>query len=268
MTTPKKTPSKTPAKAAASSSSSSPSPSRKRKGAATGEAEASSSSAAAVAPARVTHLRIYGYVPNLIGYLRAALTAASVYLLYTAPKGKREDYTWLLGLAAYTASFVLDYFDGLAARRLKQSSNFGAVLDMVLDRVSTMLLLVLLGSRLDTDYFFVYAFLAALDYASHWVQMYASKGHHKGAESNKDKNVFVRTFYGVYPFFAYCCAGTEFFYIVRAALYFYDPPGENIERVVQAALLPAAVMKNVINVAQLFSGFEAVAKADAREKHA
>jgi len=134
---------------------------------------------------------------------------------------------------------------------------------MVTDRVSTMLLLMVLGGKLYPNRFEVYAGLAALDYSSHWVQMYASKGHHK--TTNDDKNIIVRTFYGVYPFFGFCCVGTELFYIFQALLYFM-PSLVIVPGVVTAAeftnyvLLPACVSKNVVNVAQLMSGFEAVAK--------
>lgn len=36
--------------------------------------------------------------------------------------------------ALYGASSLLDAADGYAARRLKQASQFGAVLDMIVDR--------------------------------------------------------------------------------------------------------------------------------------
>ena len=37
--------------------------------------------------------------------------------------------------------------------------------------------------------------------------------------------VFIlRWFYGVYPFFAYCCAGTEFFYLLLYLRHFYPLP--------------------------------------------
>ena len=243
MAPPKKSPSPSPAKAG-------------RAGRAASAAKAS----------KVTHLHVYLFVPNLLGYARVVLTAAAIAVLWTAPKGGKGDFTWVAGIAAYAASFILDYFDGFAARKLNQSSNFGAVLDMVVDRVSTMLLLMTLGARLDAGHWYVYAFLAALDYSSHWVQMYSSKGHHKSAESNKDKNIFVRKFYEVYPLFAYLCAGTEFFYILRAVLFFYPHP--QLELATTVLLMPAAVMKNVVNVAQLCSGFEGVAKADAAAKNA
>jgi len=104
-----------------------------------------------------------------------------------------------------------------------------------------------------------FAFLAALDYSSHWVQMYAAKGHHKS--TNQDKNVVVRIFYEVYPFFGFCCVGTEIFYVAMAALKF--EPNNEILNFFLLPLFVACVSKNVVNIAQLMSGFEAVAKRDA-----
>jgi len=40
----------------------------------------------------------------------------------------------------YFISFVLDYFDGLMARAFKQCSKFGGLLDMLTDRMGTLVL--------------------------------------------------------------------------------------------------------------------------------
>jgi CDP-diacylglycerol--inositol 3-phosphatidyltransferase len=203
-----------------------------------------------------TYVDVYFFIPNLIGYTRVVLTAAGIWLLIKADREKNNE--WILGLVMYTFSFILDFFDGYFARMFSQSSNFGAVLDMVTDRVSTMLLLVVLCSFYPNRFEW-FAFLAALDYSSHWVQMYAAKGHHK--TTNSDKNIIVRTFYGVYPFFGFCCVGTEIFYVALAALHFKED--DEILNFLSYPLFAACVSKNVVNVAQLCSGFEAVAKRDA-----
>ena len=75
------------------------------------------------------------YVPNLIGYSRVLLTAAAYYYF---------ESDWQICLVAYSLSFILDLFDGIAARHFKQCSQFGAVLDMVTDRCSTCGFLMLL----------------------------------------------------------------------------------------------------------------------------
>ena len=68
---------------------------------------------------------VFLYVPNLIGYFRIISALASFYFAKDQP---------LLFLALYALSYLLDAADGPAARYLKQTSMFGAMLDMVTDR--------------------------------------------------------------------------------------------------------------------------------------
>ena len=87
--------------------------------------------------------------------------------------------------------------------------------------------------------------------------MVTAKGHHK--TSNDDKNFIVRFFYSNYPFFAYCCAGTEFYYIALVALkyapaYYLLLPHITLYHVAHYVLAPAAALKNVVNLAQLQAG--------------
>ena len=192
-------------------------------------------------------------------------TFAGIYTLHHQPYAQ----AWLAGLALYSASFVLDFFDGLAARALHQSSNFGAVLDMVTDRCSTAMLLMEL-TVLFPEYFFTLVSLVVLDFSSHWYQMMSAKGHHKQVPT--DKNLIVRIYYGVYPLFAYACAGTEFFYIGLVVQRFapnlelVPGSGITIEQVNQFALFPACVLKQIANVAQLCSGAAAVATEDVERR--
>lgn len=139
-------------------------------------------------------VHVYFYVPNIIGYARVALFALGVYMI--TEEGERYEENaklrevnelseivkskWFIGLLMYIMSFVLDFFDGYAARMFNQSSNYGAVLDMVTDRCATAALLVTLGGVLYRDYLLAFNFLMVLDISSHWYQMQAAaKGHHK-----------------------------------------------------------------------------------------
>jgi CDP-diacylglycerol--inositol 3-phosphatidyltransferase len=188
---------------------------------------------AAATTAVVTAARVLLYVPNLIGYARVALVLASFGLLAAGPRAAWWDAAVLL----YVGGFVGDLFDGLVARRLGQTSDFGGVLDMVTDRCSTLGLLTLLGcdggcsstsSSLDgappglwlpSPRFFRLGavLLQVLDVSSHWCQMYATLAlgvHHKSEEGNADKNFLVRWFYRYYWFFGYLCCGAEFTYVL------------------------------------------------------
>jgi CDP-diacylglycerol--inositol 3-phosphatidyltransferase len=69
---------------------------------------------------------IFLFVPNLIGYTRIILAGLALYFMSYHPK-----YCTL----AYVISCLLDAVDGQAARYLGQTSEFGAVLDMVTDRL-------------------------------------------------------------------------------------------------------------------------------------
>jgi CDP-diacylglycerol--inositol 3-phosphatidyltransferase len=73
----------------------------------------------------------------------------------------------------YALSFVCDELDGRFARMLDQSSTFGAVLDMVTDRVGTSCLLATL-CVLYPAYHPAFLSLLMLDIFSHWFQMYAT----------------------------------------------------------------------------------------------
>ena len=85
-------------------------------------------------PPRPSAPSVWLYLPNLIGYARV------VTILGAAACGTDAALTTPFFLL-YAVSYLLDAFDGPAARYLGQTSRFGAVLDMVTDRVSTALLL-------------------------------------------------------------------------------------------------------------------------------
>ncbi|ETI50920.1 hypothetical protein, variant [Phytophthora nicotianae CJ01A1] len=143
-------------------------------------------------------------------------------------------------------------------------STFGAVLDMVTDRCSTAGLLVVL-SHLYPQYMLVFMYLLILDFSSHWYHMYSSRGHHKVVAA--ERNFLLRFYYGCYPFFGFCCVGTELFYILLYVLHF-DPtlliPFINVPvmQLCYYVCLPACVCKNITNVAQLCSAAYSVAAED------
>lgn len=103
--------------------------------------------------------------------------------------------------------------------------------------------------------------------------------HHKSSEANADHFFLVRWYYQIYPFFAYCCVGTEFTYI---ALYVLSRLNEIQESTPMEKYdyslhkwwwerffifcVPACVIKQLVNVSQLCSACHVVAKHDARAK--
>lgn len=211
------------------------------------------------------------YVPNLIGYARVLCAVSSFLLMICTPQ------LWLLAILLYLTSFVGDLIDGWAARRMKQCSSFGGVLDMVTDRCSTAgLLFVLAGEYSETDttlgfpvFRITFLALLILDISSHWVQMHSSfavGAHHKSAEGNKDKNFLVRWFYQYYWFFGYLCVGAEFTYILMYTLLHMPKNAGLVHNALQALLMacvPGCLAKQAVNVAQLSSSCRAIAQYDA-----
>lgn len=129
---------------------------------------------------------------------------------------------------------------------------------------STAGLLVIL-SHLYPDLLLVFLFLLILDFSSHWYHMYSSKGHHKTVAV--ERNWLLRVYYSNYPFFGFCCVGTEVFYILLYVLHFFPKALIPVADVPLAHLcyyvcLPACVLKNLINIAQLTSAAHSVAVED------
>lgn len=102
--------------------------------------------------------------PSPEGYSRIVLAVASLYYMPLHPR------TCCL---LYSISCLLDALDGLAARAYQQSTKFGAVLDMVTDRCTTACLLVFLASAFPR-WSIVFQGLISLDFASHYMHMYAT----------------------------------------------------------------------------------------------
>lgn len=98
------------------------------------------------------------YYPNIIGYIRLLCMLLSFYFFFSSPA---------LCIFLYLAAFAGDVIDGYVARAFDQSSGYGAILDMVTDRISTAGFLLLL-SHLYRPYAFTFAILLALDISSHW----------------------------------------------------------------------------------------------------
>lgn len=79
---------------------------------------------------------------------------------------------------------MLDALDGAAARRLGQSTRFGAVLDMITDRCTTTCLLVFLASAFPR-WSIIFQGLISLDYSSHYMHMYATLAMGGSQQSHK-----------------------------------------------------------------------------------
>ena len=83
-------------------------------------------------------------LPNILTLLRVLLVPVMV-IVYLA------DISWshLVATVIFVAAAITDWLDGYLARRLQQSSKFGAFLDPVADKLIVAVALVLLAT--DTD---------------------------------------------------------------------------------------------------------------------
>jgi CDP-diacylglycerol--inositol 3-phosphatidyltransferase len=102
----------------------------------------------------------------------------------------------------------------------------------------------------------------------------ANKGHHKAADTLSGRNWLIRLFYGCYPFFAYCCVCTEFFYICLYLLHFNKGAvlvevggvAVTLWHVTFCVCAPACACKQAVNVAQLCAAAYSMAESDVAAK--
>lgn len=209
--------------------------------------------------------RVALFVPNLIGYARIAFSLIS-YLI--AP------YYPMVFLVLYTASFVLDAADGMAARALGQCSHFGSILDMLTDRASTAGMLVILDGVLQpAPHFvtFVLSTLLFLDVSSHFCRMYATVFVQKESHKDVSDSIFwlLRQYYSKRNFMGVLCIGQEFSYIILFAWNAYrDVP--TVNTVLWFSFVACAIpcfLKQVVNVQQLVDGLYHIGVIDAKERN-
>ncbi|KAI0555753.1 CDP-diacylglycerol-inositol 3-phosphatidyltransferase-like protein PIS [Xylaria curta] len=160
---------------------------------------------------------IFLFWPNLIGYFRIVLAIASLYYMPLHPR------TCSL---LYSISCLLDALDGYAARYFNQSTRFGAVLDMVTDRCTTSCLLVFLSSAFPR-WAIVFQGLISLDFASHYIHMYATLAMGGSAESHKNvdksRSWLLNLYYTNKTVLFVTCALNELFFIALYLLSFSSP---------------------------------------------
>lgn len=228
---------------------------------------------------------VYAYVPNLIGYARVLSgVAAFAYALH-----EPATFLWL-----YTISYVLDAFDGYAARALGQcecptttlavaplfftstvafpatsGSDFGAVLDMLTDRIATLCLYIVLG-HIYVPYFLWFMALASLDIVSHWVHTHSTQllkgGSHKSLGAGD--NALLRAYYTMPGFMLVLCVGQEVCLLALYAMHAFHGWETGVEGLgstaaIALAMAPLALLKQVVNVVQMAVAFDKIAASDA-----
>ncbi|KAK2701757.1 hypothetical protein QYM36_019603 [Artemia franciscana] len=188
---------------------------------------------------------VFLFIPNLIGYIRVVFGIAALYVMPSQPT---------IAATLYLLSGILDAFDGHAARYFNQSSQFGAMLDMLTDRCMTMALLVNLATFYPS---WVFAFQLSMvtDISCHWIHIHTSlllgKRSHKCISPSE--NTFLRFYYTSRTFLFTMCAGNELFYAMLYLLYFTEGPlvlGTGLFRILVIVCMPIAIFKSLLAVLQ------------------
>ncbi|RKP14585.1 CDP-alcohol phosphatidyltransferase-domain-containing protein [Piptocephalis cylindrospora] len=210
---------------------------------------------------------VFYYIPNLIGYARVILAAASFYYMPTSP--------WLC-MGMYSVSVLLDAFDGKAARYFDQCSKFGSVLDMVTDRCSTTGLMCYLA-MVYPQWAFAFQLLISLDISSHYMHMYSSLtlGAKSHKAMDKSSNPILRAYYTDQNILFLFCACNELFFQSLYLLSFdihhlvFVGTAMELDLVLGMALLsgPICFGKQVISVVQLVGASKQLARVDADDKN-
>lgn len=141
-------------------------------------------------------LQLIFNVPNIIDYLRIIL----LFFAITQPDN--------IFSVSYIISSSLDFFDGHAARAFNQCSVLGGCLDMIIDRIST----VIIGLRMlkkNIEYYSFVSFYILIDLLSHFVHFTVScmtMSHHKN-----NTNVIMQIYYNKFVLFPICLLSEAFF---------------------------------------------------------
>ncbi|KAK3083524.1 hypothetical protein FSP39_024736, partial [Pinctada imbricata] len=194
-------------------------------------------------------------------YLRAVTAFVAFYYMPTNP--------WAAAFW-YLFSGLLDAIDGHLARMLNQGSRVGAMLDMLIDRCTTMCLLAAL-CHFYPSYMMFFQFSMALDITSHWIHVQSSMM--KGSDSHKKIDLsahpVLRHYYHNRIILFVMCSANELFYCMLYMVYFSSGPqilGIGIFKLILWLSAPLSIIKSLISVLQLATALQNVAAVDIQER--
>lgn len=178
-----------------------------------------------------------------------------------------------LFFVCYLLSELLDALDGHAARYYKQSTKFGAVLDMVTDRCSTSCLIMILG-LFYPEYMAFFLFAVALDITSHYAHLYSALS--RGAKSHKDidlksQNWLLWVYYTNRTVLGVLCLFNEIFFLGLYLCHFELGPlvantGLGVWQIVTLVAFPLSMIKQLMNLIQLRQAAMDIAELDLAER--
>ena len=207
----------------------------------------------------VTPTQVLLYYANIMDYFRVIAAMYAFYISKTDP---------ICFIICYFISFILDAFDGMAARAAHQTSKLGATLDMVTDRISTAGLLAVL-SGFYPEYSTVFVYLIMLDVGSHWLQTHS--GFLVNVKNDNHKNLgekffLLKLYYTNRNVLGIVCLGAEVFLLLLYFNHFYPKFMENqLFAYFFYANFVIYVFKQIISVIQIFGASSRIAVWDAKE---
>ena len=207
----------------------------------------------------VTPTQVLCYYANIMDYFRVVASMYAFYISKTDP---------VLFVICYFISFILDAFDGMAARAAHQTSKLGATLDMVTDRISTAGLLAVL-SGFYPDHSTVFVYLIMLDVGSHWLQTHS--GFLVNVKNDNHKNLgekffLLRLYYTNRNVLGIVCLGAEVFLLLLYFNHFYPELMKNqFYLYFYYVNFAIYVFKQLISIIQIFGASSRIAVWDAKE---
>ena len=139
-------------------------------------------------------------IPNIIGYIRVTLFLAGIWQI-------QSNDNYIFGSSMYVLNCILDELDGRCARRYKQCTQFGALLDIILDVVCMTIWKVGVLTQRYPQYAMAIYFHAAITMMAEWMHHHGSQvgvaiyNPQKGNTSSALLNFYYSGFSGTFGSF-------------------------------------------------------------------
>lgn len=198
-----------------------------------------------------TALPVWLYLSNIVGYIRVLLLIAGLCVTQEHP---------LWGGLLLAMSGLLDMLDGFLARKLNQSSGFGAILDYALDRATAACFFGFVA--------FFYPFLwvpctllLSLDIISHLFHLQASHLQDKTSHKNLAENDpwILRMYYGSKCKLALTCLIHDLF---LGSLFFYKFYPTPFVAICAFLLFPGFLFKTIVHITKIVYSSSILIKMD------
>jgi phosphatidylglycerophosphate synthase len=225
--------------------------------------------------AAATAIRVQSGIPyylcNIIGYVRFAAILASWKFALTDP----YIFTALFAFAS-----LLDAVDGPVARLLNQTSQYGAQLDILMDRFCTeSLIFVVLklglasikeeGERNWHGFYFATLFL--IDFITYWFLIYSKYLVSDGLKPHRETNVLIQLYNNPVVLFVVSLLSELYvfiFYMQYFPDHFINVLNHNSFNLLVALATGGVIFKNLINLLFLAASSTRIVTLDVDQKNA